>query len=63
MTTDKRDFREETQLNAAEERLLIYVAGKYGVSKSAALRICLHAVGDDLVRKERLAATGISTEL
>lgn len=63
MTVDKRDFREETQLNAAEERLLEYVAGKYGVSKSAALRLCLHVVGDDLVRKDRLAATGLITEL
>lgn len=60
---DKRDYREETALNAAEERLLAYVAGKYGVSKSAALRLCLHRVGDDLLRKERLAATGEFTEV
>jgi len=59
---DKRDFREETLLNAAEERLLTFVAGKYGVSKSSALRLCLHVVGDDLVRKDRLADTGIVTD-
>jgi hypothetical protein len=59
---DKRDFREETALNAAEELLLKYVAGKLGTSKSAALRVCLHIVGDDLRRKERLTETGLVTE-
>ena len=63
MSLDKRDFREETNLNAAEERLLVFVAGKLGVSKSAALRIALHALGDDLVRKDRLAETGLISEL
>lgn len=59
---DKRDFREETALNAAEESLLIMVAGRYGVSKSAALRIALHIVGDNIMRKDRLAETGEVTD-
>lgn len=63
MNIDKRDFREETALNAAEETLLVYVAGKYGVSKSAALRICLHIVGDNLMRNDRCGDTGKLTEL
>jgi hypothetical protein len=63
MAHDKRDFREETNLNAAEERLLKYIADKLGVSKSAAMRLCIHIVGDDLLRKERLADTGILSEV
>lgn len=56
---DKRDFREETNLNAAEERLLVFIAGKLGVSKSAALRLALLRLGDHLVKEERFSATGI----
>ena len=56
---DKRDFREETNLNAAEERLLVWAAAKMGISKSAALRMALLRLGDDLVRQERLTETGI----
>ena len=59
MIEDKRDFREETALNAAEERLLKYVAETFGISKSAALRLCLHQVGDELIRKEKLRDTGL----
>jgi len=54
---DKRDFREETLLNAAEWNMLKKVAGKYGVSKAAALRLCLHVVGDKITRDEMLTPT------
>lgn len=59
MTTDKRDFREETNLNVAEERLLVWTAAKLGLSKSAALRLAMLRLGEDLVRQERLMETGI----
>jgi len=59
---DKRDFREETSLNASEEALLMMLAGRYGVSKSGMLRVCLHIVGDDVIRKDRLSDTGRLTE-
>lgn len=60
--SNKRDYREETQLNSAEFILLKHIAGKFGISKSAALRMCLHIVGDDLNRKEIMRETGIITE-
>jgi len=60
---EKRDFREETLLNAAEEALLKEISGKFGVSKSAALRICLHHVGDQITRQSRLRDTGILTDV
>jgi len=60
---EKRDYREETALNAAEEALLHEIAGKFGVSKSAALRICLHHVGDHITRQSRLQDTGILTDV
>lgn len=50
---NKRDFREETNLNAAEFALLRTMAGQFGISKSATLRYCLHKVGNDFMRKRR----------
>lgn len=35
MSHDKRDFREETALNASEEALLIMLSGQHGLNKSA----------------------------
>lgn len=61
--TDKRDFREETLLNAAEWNMLKQISGKYGVSKAAALRLCLHIVGDKITRDEALNSTGNAPEL
>lgn len=54
---NRRDFREETKLNAAEFALLREVAGQLGLSKSAALRYCLHSVGKNFMRKRRAADT------
>lgn len=54
---DKRDFREETALNAAEFALLRVMAGHFGLSKSATLRYCLHVVGKDFMRKRRASDT------
>lgn len=62
MSHDKRDFREETLLNASEEALLIMLSGQHGLNKSAMLRLCLHIVGDDFIRKRRLSDTGLLTE-
>jgi len=59
----KRDFREETLLNAAEWNMLKTVAGKYGVSKSAVLRMGLLALGDKITRAEAMQNTGIFPEL
>lgn len=61
--TNKRDFREETQLNAAEWNQLKNIAGKYGLSKSAALRLCIHLVGDKITRDEAMKSTGGLPEL
>lgn len=58
-----RDYREETCLNAAEEQLLIYISGRQGLSKSAAIRHCIHLVGDYFTKLDRQAATGTLTEL
>jgi len=60
---NKRDYREETAFNAAEERLLVWSSGKLGLSKSATLRLALHRLGDDLLRKEKLSETGLITDL
>ena len=60
---DKRYFRAETFLNAAEEIMLNHIAGKFGVSKSAAIRICLHHVGDHLTQQAHAENTGIITEV
>ena len=54
---NRRDFREETKLNAAEFALLREVAGQLGLSKSAALRYCLHSVGKNFMRKRRAEDT------
>ena len=62
MVQDKRDFREETLLNASEEALLMMLSGRHGLTKSAMLRTCLHIVGDDFIRKDRLKDTGELTE-
>ena len=59
---DKRDYREETALNAAEFALLKFVSSELGQSKSATLRYCLHRIGDELMRNKRLRETGLSTE-
>lgn len=61
--TDKRDYREETFLNAAEFSLLRELAGFYGLSKSAMLRLCLHQVGDEFMRKQRLNDTAEKAEV
>ena len=58
---EKRDFREETHLNAAEWQMLRSIAGRYGVSKSAALRLCLHIVGDKITRDELMKDTDEKT--
>jgi hypothetical protein len=60
---DKRDFREETLLNAAEWQQLKAICGKYGVSKAAGIRLCIHIVGDKLTRDERLRDTDGFPEL
>ncbi len=62
MSHEKRDFREETALNASEEALLMMLSGRHGLTKSAMLRLCLHIVGDDFIRKGLLKDTGASTE-
>lgn len=59
---DKRDFREETALNAAEFALLRLMAGQLGLSKSATIRYCIHQVGKDCMRKRRVSDTDESTE-
>jgi len=59
---NRRDFREETNLNAAEFALLRMIAGQLGLSKSAALRYCLHSVGKDFMRKRRAADTNELSE-
>lgn len=59
---EKRDFREETALNAAEWALLRTLAGQLGISKSATLRYCLHTVGNDFMRKRRASDTVETTE-
>jgi len=61
--TDRRDYREETLLNAAEFALLREISGDLGLSKSSAIRYCIHVVGDDLMRRKRQAETGRVTEL
>ena len=60
---EKRDFREETLLNATEERALKQLSTEFGLSKSATLRHCLLLVVDHVARKERVAAIGELTEL
>lgn len=60
---NKRDYREETLLNAAEFALLREIAGDLGLSKAAALRYCMHVVGDDHMRRKRLAETGRLTDV
>ncbi len=59
MNENKRDFREETNLNAAEFALLKELAGELGLSKSAALRYCLHEIGDKVIRSKHVRDTGI----
>jgi hypothetical protein len=63
MPIDKRDFREETLLNATEERALKQLATEFGLSKSSTLRHCLLMVVDHVARKERIASIGEFTEL
>jgi len=59
---DIRDFREETALNSAEELLLKTLAGTMGLSKSAVLRLALHQLGDQYMRKQVANDTGLFTE-
>lgn len=59
---EKRDFREETALNAAEFSLLKFCGGELGLSKSATLRFALHLLGDNLIKNKRLKDTGLVTE-
>lgn len=59
---DKRDFREETALNAAEFVLLKSLTGKLGLSKAAVLRYALHFLGDHVIKNEQLKDTGLLTE-
>ena len=63
MRHENREFREETLLNSAEERLLVYCKGRLGLSASGTLRYALLRLGDDLVRQERLSETGGASEL
>ena len=49
---NKRDYREETALNAAEYRQLQYLAGRLGLSKRATLRYCFLQVADKVTRQE-----------
>jgi len=50
---ERRDFREETNLNSHEFRSLKYLSGKYGVSKAAIMRMALLQLADNDLRKER----------
>ncbi len=59
---DKRDYREETAYNAAEEISITWAAGKIGLSKSAFIRMGSLLLVEELRRKEKLAETGFSTE-
>ena len=59
---EKRDFREETLLNAAEFSLLREMSGDLGIAKAAVLRYCLHVVGNEFIKNKRLKETGIVTE-
>lgn len=59
---NNRDFREETALNAAEFALLRAIAGQLGLSKSATIRYCIHAIGKDFMRKRRVSDTAELTE-
>ena len=61
--TDKHDYREEIYINAAEYALLRELAGELGLSKSATWRYCLHRVGDDHMRRKRMAETGKVVEI
>ena len=58
---DRRDFREETQLNSAEFYMLRDLAGQLGLSKAAVLRLALHQLGDKFITEQRLRETGIVT--
>lgn len=62
MDYKKRDFREETLLNAAEFSLLKALSNSLGQSKSATLRYCLHVVGDQFIRNQCLKDTGLYPE-
>lgn len=55
---EKRDFREETALNAAEFQSLRHCAARLGLSKSATLRFALHQLCDQITRRELQEATG-----
>ena len=63
MVEDKRDFREETLLNASEFTLLREIAGDLGLSKSAAIRYCIHVVGSDLIRRKHQFDTRMLPEV
>lgn len=63
MVDDKRDFREETLLNASEFTLLREIAGDLGLSKSATIRYCIHVVGADLIRRKHQFNTRILPEV
>jgi hypothetical protein len=62
MNEEKRDFREETLLNAAEWQLLKACSGRLGLSKSATLRFALLQLGNKITREEVLSDTGIVTD-
>lgn len=59
---DKRDFREETALNAAEFQSLRHCSARLGLTKSATLRLALHLLCDQITRQELQDATGIGSE-
>ncbi len=59
---DKRDFREETMLNASEFQSLKRISGKYGISKMAVLRMGLHYLDDKITREELMRDTGMYPE-
>ena len=63
MPLNKRDYREETALNHAEELALKELSGDLGLSKSATLRYCLHLVVNHVARKKRIADIGELTEV
>lgn len=58
---EKRDFREETALNAAEFQSLRHCAARLGLSKSSTLRLALHRLCDQITREELLEATGLTS--
>jgi transcriptional antiterminator len=59
---DKRDFLEETLLNAAEYVLLKEVAAEIGLSKSSVLRHCLLEVWHKVIQRKRARESGLAPE-